>query len=220
MGCTSSAQTQTQDSQRPAAKPGGGGGGGNGLPKCDENAPVTEENETIPDQTKLDLMEEVDITPEETQPSENLPADKPKVLIPAPEEHVNSDYKREDLDIIGSMAVEPLESTGSLAEHTGTPPPIGSVEHTEIPPCAGPAEGIVIPLPAGPVEESVHPVTEVIRKIKINKEDQQIEGETGEKVEAEKHSELLSEGIETKEETREAVDATSAPERETTNNEE
>ncbi|XP_053876582.1 glutamate-rich protein 5 isoform X1 [Malaclemys terrapin pileata] len=132
MGCSSSAQTQTQDSSRPAAKP----SDTNGLQKCatsDENFPTTEENETIPDQTKLDPMEEVDLTPGETKPSENLPAEEPEVLIPAPAECVNSNYKRVDLE--------------------GTqPPPAGPAEGTGIPPPAGPTEGPGIPLPAGPTE--------------------------------------------------------------------
>ncbi|XP_075776440.1 glutamate-rich protein 5 isoform X2 [Pelodiscus sinensis] len=342
MGCSSSTQTQTQDSNRPAAKP----SDTNGLQKCgehgpakrgsslsDENSPITEENETIPDQTKLDSMEEVDLTPEETKPSENLPAKETEVLIPATAECVNSDYKREDLEGIQPLAAEPLdgtepqvkqiemlppagsaegtgipppagsaegtgipppagsaegtgipppagsaegtgipppagsaegtgipppagsaegtgipppagsaegtgtppparpaestgipppagpaESTGipppaGPAEGTGIPPPAGPAESTGIPPPAGPAESTGIPPPAGPAEGSVHPVTEVIWKVKSNKEDQLIEGETGEKVETEKHSELVSEGTETKEEeTGEAVDATAAPE--------
>nr|XP_014429486.1 glutamate-rich protein 5 isoform X3 [Pelodiscus sinensis] len=290
MGCSSSTQTQTQDSNRPAAKP----SDTNGLQKCgehgpakrgsslsDENSPITEENETIPDQTKLDSMEEVDLTPEETKPSENLPAKETEVLIPATAECVNSDYKREDLEGIQPLAAEPLDGTepqvkqieipppvgpaegtgipppagpaegtgipppagpaegtgipppagpaegtgipppAGPAEGTGIPPPAGPAEGTGIPPPAGPAEGTGILLPAGPAEGSVHPVTEVIWKVKSNKEDQLIEGETGEKVETEKHSELVSEGTETKEEeTGEAVDATAAPEIEAKKNEE
>ncbi|CAM4498295.1 glutamate-rich protein 5 [Lepidochelys kempii] len=209
MGCSSSTQTQTEDSNRPAAKP----SDTNGLQKCatsDENFPTTEENETIPDQTKLDPMEEVDLTSEEINPSENLPAEEPEVLIPAPAECVNSNYKRVDLDGTRPLAAEPLEDTGPVAEGTGIPPP------------AGPAEGTGIPPPAGQAEGSVSPVTEIIRKVQSNEEDQLIEGETGEKVETEKHSELVSEGTETKEEkeTGEAVDATAATEIEATNNEE
>nr|XP_014429485.1 glutamate-rich protein 5 isoform X2 [Pelodiscus sinensis] len=232
MGCSSSTQTQTQDSNRPAAKP----SDTNGLQKCDENSPITEENETIPDQTKLDSMEEVDLTPEETKPSENLPAKETEVLIPATAECVNSDYKREDLEGIQPLAAEPLDGTepqvkqieipppvgpaegtgipppagpaegtgipppagpaegtgipppagpaegtgipppAGPAEGTGIPPPAGPAEGTGIPPPAGPAEGTGILLPAGPAEGSVHPVTEVIWKVKSNKEDQLIEG--------------------------------------------
>ncbi|XP_043363489.1 glutamate-rich protein 5 isoform X3 [Dermochelys coriacea] len=210
MGCSSSAQTQAEDSNRPAAKP----SDANGLPKCatsDETFPTTEENETIPDQTKLDPMEEVDLTSEEINPSENLPAEEPEVLIPAPAECVNSNYKRVDLDGTQPLAAEPLEGTGiPPAEGTGISPP------------AGPAEGTGIPPPAGPAEGSVSPVTEILRKVQSNEEDQLIEGETGEKVETEKHSELVSEGTETKEEkeTGEAVDGTAATEIEATNNEE
>ncbi|CAM4500786.1 glutamate-rich protein 5 [Caretta caretta] len=267
MGCSSS--TQTEDSNRPAAKP----SDTNGLQKCatsDENFPTTEENETIPDQTKLDPMEEVDLTSEEINPSENLPAEEPEVLFPAPAECVNSNYKRMDLDGTRPLAAEPLEDTGSVAEGTGIPPPAGPAEGTGIPPPAGPAEGTGIPPPAGPAEGtgipppagpaegtgipppagpaegtgipppagpaegtgipppagpaegSVSPVTQIIRKVQSNEEDQLIEGETGEKVETEKHSELVSEGTETKEEkeTGEAVDATAATEIEATNNEE
>ncbi|XP_043395242.1 glutamate-rich protein 5 isoform X2 [Chelonia mydas] len=213
MGCSSSTQTQTEDSNRPAAKP----SDTNGLQKCatsDENFPATEENETIPDQTKLDPMEEVDLTSEEINPSENLPAEEPEVLIPAPAECVNFNYKRVDLDGTRPLAAEPLEDTGPPAEGTGIPPPAGPAEGTGIPPPAGPAEGTGIPPPAGPAEGSVSPVTEIIRKVQSNEEDQLIEGETGEKVETEKHSELVSEGTETKEEkeTGEAVDATAATE--------
>ncbi|XP_065438234.1 glutamate-rich protein 5 isoform X1 [Chrysemys picta bellii] len=234
MGCSSSAQTQTQDSSRPAAKP----SDTNGLQKCatsDENFPTTEENETIPDQTKLDPMEEVALTPEETKPSENHPAEEPEVLIPAPAECVNSNYKRVDLEGTQPLAAEPLEGTGPPAEHTGIPLPAGPTEGTGIPPPAGPTEGTGIPPPAGPTEGtgipppagptegtgipppaegSVSPVTEIVRKVQSNEEDQLIEGETGEKVETEKHSELVSEGTETKEEeeTGEAVDATAATE--------
>ncbi|XP_008166573.2 glutamate-rich protein 5 isoform X4 [Chrysemys picta bellii] len=242
MGCSSSAQTQTQDSSRPAAKP----SDTNGLQKCatsDENFPTTEENETIPDQTKLDPMEEVALTPEETKPSENHPAEEPEVLIPAPAECVNSNYKRVDLEGTQPLAAEPLEGTGPPAEHTGIPLPAGPTEGTGIPPPAGPTEGTGIPPPAGPTEGtgipppagptegtgipppaegSVSPVTEIVRKVQSNEEDQLIEGETGEKVETEKHSELVSEGTETKEEeeTGEAVDATAATEIEAMNNEE
>ncbi|CAM5088974.1 unnamed protein product [Eretmochelys imbricata] len=221
MGCSSSTQTQTEDSNRPAAKP----SDTNGLQKCatsDENFPTTEENETIPDQTKLDPMEEVDLTSEEINPSENLPAEESEVLIPAPAECVNSNYKRMDLDGTRPLAAEPLEDAGPVAGGTGIPPPAGPAEGTGIPPPAGPAEGTGIPLPVGPAEGSVSPVTEIIRKVQSNEEDQLIEGETGEKVETEKHSELVSEGTETKEEkeTGEAVDATAATEREATNNEE
>ncbi|KAG6933699.1 glutamate rich 5 [Chelydra serpentina] len=166
-------------------------------------------------------MEEVDLTPEETKPSENLPAEEPEVLIPAPAECVHSNYKRVDLDGTGPLAAEPLEGTGPPEEHTGIPPPAGPAEGTGIPPPAGPAEGTGIPPPAGPAEGSVSPVTEIIRKVQSNEEDQLIEGETGEKLETEKHSELVSEGTETKEEeTGEAVDATAATEIEATNNEE
>ncbi|XP_038248979.1 glutamate-rich protein 5 isoform X1 [Dermochelys coriacea] len=226
MGCSSSAQTQAEDSNRPAAKP----SDANGLPKCatsDETFPTTEENETIPDQTKLDPMEEVDLTSEEINPSENLPAEEPEVLIPAPAECVNSNYKRVDLDGTQPLAAEPLEGTGipppaGPAEGTGIPPPAGPAEGTGISPPAGPAEGTGIPPPAGPAEGSVSPVTEILRKVQSNEEDQLIEGETGEKVETEKHSELVSEGTETKEEkeTGEAVDGTAATEIEATNNEE
>ncbi|XP_044859678.1 glutamate-rich protein 5 isoform X2 [Mauremys mutica] len=242
MGCSSSAQTQTQDSNRPAAKP----SDTNGLQKCDENFPTTEENETIPDQTKLDPMEEVDLTPEETKPSENLPAEEPEVLIPAAAECVNSHYKRVDLEGTRPLAAEHLGGTGPPAKHIGIPPPVGPAEGTGIPPPAGPAEGTEIPPPAGPAEGteipppagpaegteipppaglaegSVSPVTEIVREVQSNEEDQFIEGETGEKVETEKHSELVSEGTETKEEeeTGEAVDATAATEIEAMNNEE
>ncbi|XP_044859677.1 glutamate-rich protein 5 isoform X1 [Mauremys mutica] len=254
MGCSSSAQTQTQDSNRPAAKP----SDTNGLQKCDENFPTTEENETIPDQTKLDPMEEVDLTPEETKPSENLPAEEPEVLIPAAAECVNSHYKRVDLEGTRPLAAEHLGGTGPPAKHIGIPPPVGPAEGTGIPPPAGPAEGTGIPPPAGPAEGteipppagpaegteipppagpaegteipppaglaegSVSPVTEIVREVQSNEEDQFIEGETGEKVETEKHSELVSEGTETKEEeeTGEAVDATAATEIEAMNNEE
>ncbi|XP_030405449.1 glutamate-rich protein 5 isoform X1 [Gopherus evgoodei] len=223
MGCSSSAQTQTQDSNRAAAKP----SDTNGLQKCDENFPTTEENETIPDQTKLDHMEEVDLTPEETKPSENLPAEEPEVLIPAAAECVNSNYKRVDLEGTRPLAAERLGSTGPPAEHIGIPPPAGPAKGTGIPPPVGPAEGTGIPPPAEPAEGtgilppaelaegSVSPVTEIVRKVQSNEEDQLIEGKTGEKEETEKHTELVSEGTETKEEeeTGEAVDATAATDR-------
>ncbi|XP_034619244.1 glutamate-rich protein 5 [Trachemys scripta elegans] len=238
MGCSSSAQTQTQDSSRPAAKP----SDTNGLQKCatsDENFPTTEENETIPDQTKLDPMEEVDLTPGETKPSENLPAEEPEVLIPAPAECVNSNYKRVDLEGTQPPPAGPAEGPGipppaGPTEGPGIPPPAGPTEGPGIPPPAGPtegtgilpparpAEGTGISPPAGPAEGSVSPVTEIVRKVQSNEDDQLIEGETGEKVETEKHSELVSEGTETKEEeeTGEAVDATAATEIEAMNNEE
>ncbi|XP_029766329.1 glutamate-rich protein 5 [Terrapene carolina triunguis] len=167
-------------------------------------------------------MEEVDLTPGETKPSENLPAEEPEVLIPAPAECVNSNYKRVDLEGTQSLAAEPLEGTGPPAEHTGIPPPAGPAEGTGMPPPAGSTEGTGILPPAGPAEGSVSPVTEIVRKVQSNEEDQLIEGETGEKVETEKHSELVSEGTETKEEeeTGEAVDATAATEIEAMNNEE
>ncbi|XP_044524518.1 glutamate-rich protein 5 [Gracilinanus agilis] len=67
-------------------------------------------------------------------------------------------------------------------------------------------------------EENMKPLTEVDREIHMNEEDEAIEGETGERVETEMHSEIVSEGSETKEEeTGEAVDTTAATEMELTN---
>ncbi|KAM9096641.1 glutamate-rich protein 5 isoform 2-T2 [Sarcophilus harrisii] len=58
-------------------------------------------------------------------------------------------------------------------------------------------------------QENMKPVMEVAREINMNEENQAIEGETGERVETETHSEIVSKGSETKEEeTGEAVDTT------------
>ncbi|XP_074056570.1 glutamate-rich protein 5 [Macrotis lagotis] len=64
-------------------------------------------------------------------------------------------------------------------------------------------------------QENMKPLLEVARKINMNEKDQAIEGETGERVETETHSEIVSETKE--EETGEAVDTSAAKEIELTN---
>ncbi|XP_036597934.1 glutamate-rich protein 5 [Trichosurus vulpecula] len=74
------------------------------------------------------------------------------------------------------------------------------------------------PIIAEGTQENMKPLMEVAREINMNEENQAIEGETGERVETETHSEIVSEGSETKEEeTGEAVDTTAATEIELTN---
>ncbi|XP_025065105.1 glutamate-rich protein 5 isoform X2 [Alligator sinensis] len=205
----------------------------------DENTPVADENETIPDQTKLDPIQDVDVISEESKTNESFPAEATETLVPTPPEN--------DL---GSKIVDPGsgESTGptpeGLVEDDGRLStslekgmdllPAGAMEVIELSPAgspAPPAEGIgsLLRVPAedigllhvGPMEGNLSPVIEITKEVQINEEDQLIEGETGEKVETEMHSEIVSEGNETKEEeTGEALDVTAATEIEATNNEE
>ncbi|KYO29396.1 glutamate-rich protein 5 isoform X2 [Alligator mississippiensis] len=241
MGCSSSAQTPSQDSSLPAPT----SPGANGLQPCeltpDENTPVADENETIPDQTKLDQIQDVDVISEESKTNESFPAEATEALVPTPPEN--------DL---GSKIVDPGsgESTGPTPEglvedagrlSTGLEKgmdllPAGAMEVIDLSPAgspAPPAEGTGYPallrvpaediglLHVGLVEGNLSPVIEITKEVQINEEDQLIEGETGEKVETEMHSKIVSEGNETKEEeTGEALDVTAATEIEATNNEE
>ncbi|XP_019383526.1 PREDICTED: glutamate-rich protein 5 isoform X2 [Gavialis gangeticus] len=235
MGCSSSAQTRSRDSGRPAPK----SPGANGLQPCeltpDESTPVADENETIPDQTKLDPIQDVDVTSEESKTNGSFPAEATEALVPAPPKN---DSGSEGVDPGSGESTGPtpeglVEDAGqlctSLEEGTDLLP-AGATEVIELSP-APPAEGIgsLLRVPAedtgllhvGPVEGNLSPVIEITKEVQINEEDQLIEGETGEKVESEMHGEIVSEGNETKEEeTGEALDVTAATEIEATNNEE
>ncbi|XP_072459533.1 glutamate-rich protein 5 isoform X2 [Notamacropus eugenii] len=94
--------------------------------------------------------------------------------------------------------------------------PSERVEKTQLVETVG---GTKLPLIAKGTQENTKLLMEVTREINMNDENQAIEGETGERVETETHSEIVSEGSETKEEeTGEAVDTTAATEIELTNN--
>ncbi|XP_060099438.1 glutamate-rich protein 5 isoform X2 [Heteronotia binoei] len=238
MGCSSSAQTQVKDGSRPSPM----APGTNGLQKCDDNSPLTDENETIPDQTKLGGMDEVDLASDGTKLSENLPQEKADVLLPeitkcalsacqrvdpegtepppvAPEEKFS---RGEPLPtgLVEASEPQPVELTEgdepvSITEAANAQPP--EITQDAKPELVRPTEGST-PEPLVTAEEDFNLVTEMVKELQIEEEEQLIEGEMGEKVETEMHSEIVSEGSETKEE--ETGEATAATEIEATNNEE
>ncbi|XP_019383525.1 PREDICTED: glutamate-rich protein 5 isoform X1 [Gavialis gangeticus] len=193
MGCSSSAQTRSRDSGRPAPK----SPGANGLQPCeltpDESTPVADENETIPDQTKLDPIQDVDVTSEESKTNGSFPAEATEALVPAPPKN---DSGSEGVDPGSGESTGPtpeglVEDAGqlctSLEEGTDLLP-AGATEVIELSP-APPAEGIgsLLRVPAedtgllhvGPVEGNLSPVIEITKEVQINEEDQLIEGNIG-----------------------------------------
>ncbi|XP_053106723.1 glutamate-rich protein 5 isoform X2 [Hemicordylus capensis] len=235
MGCSSSAQTQVKDCSRPAPK----SPDANGLQKRDEKFPTTDENETIPDQTKLGAMEEVDLGLDGTKQSEDLTKEEMDVLVPGLTKCVLSTSQRVDPE-----GTEPLPAASEekfcrgdllpsgLAE-AGEPQPVEPTESGESQPTTEAAsawlpETAQKPEPArsaegnaaesaGTEEANPHLVTEFATELQMGEEEPLTEGETGEKVETEMHCEIVSEGSETKEEMGEATTAT---EIEATDNEE
>nr|XP_056710675.1 glutamate-rich protein 5 [Euleptes europaea] len=214
----------------------------NDAATSDDNLPITDENETIPDQTKLGGMDEVDLASDGTKLSENLAQEKADVLLPeitkcalsacqrvdpegtepqplAPEENFS---RSEALatGLVEASEPQPVELTEGEEPHPATeaanpqPPEIAQDAKPEL---VQPTEEST-PEPLVTAEEDFNLVTEMVKELQIDEEDQLKEGEMGEKVETEMHSEIVCEGSETKEE--ETGEATAATEIEATNNEE
>ncbi|KAL8181869.1 UNVERIFIED_CONTAM: hypothetical protein K2H54_033075 [Gekko kuhli] len=203
------------------------------MATSDDNSPINDENETIPDQTKLGGMDEVDLASDGTKLSEDLTQEKADVLLPeitkcalsacqrvdpegtepppvAPEEKFS---RSEPLatGLIEASEPQPVELTEGDEAHPATeaanaqPPEVAQDAKPEL---VKPTEGST-PEPLMMAEEDFNLVTEMVKELQIEEEEQLIEGEMGEKVETEMHSEIVSEGSETKEEeTGEATAAT------------
>ncbi|XP_062987054.1 glutamate-rich protein 5 [Elgaria multicarinata webbii] len=239
MGCSSSAQTQVKDCNRPAPK----SPDANGLQKCDDNLPITDENDTIPDQSELAVMEEVELGNKtyETKLSEDLGKEEGDVLIPGITKCALSTCQRVDpegtephpvaleekftcsgplpaglLEAGEPRSVEPSGEGGepqSVTEAASTLL-LETVQDSKPEPVESSER--VTPEPAA--EENVNLVTEMVKELQVHEEEQLTEGEAGEKMETEMHCEIVSEDSETKEE--ETGEAAAATEREATNNEE
>ncbi|XP_027308305.1 glutamate-rich protein 5 isoform X2 [Anas platyrhynchos] len=210
MGCSSSARSRPQEHPTGTGEPLRASPG--------ENTPTADDYETIADQTQLGLAEVVSLASEETNPGECLPGDKDEAVSPAEEEKISSVQDREEPE-----GTEPLP-VGS--EESSELPSVWREESTEPSPPPTPAEDAGSPPPdpsedSGLVEGSDSSVVEIVNKVHVTEEDHFIEGETGEQVETELLSEIVSGGPETKEEeTGEAVDGAAATEIETANNKE
>ncbi|XP_055490297.1 uncharacterized protein si:dkey-284p5.3 [Leucoraja erinacea] len=135
MGCSSSTQTQPQDSNRPNSKQ----EEKNGASKCasDVNGPITNEGETIPDHSQLLEPKAADTAPHEVVTNEPSPSEGGVHLASASEDST---------DLVGLTTEEPESS-------------------------------------AAPVEENTFTEADDIEEIQSSED--QIEGETGEKVECE-----------------------------------
>ncbi|XP_059502363.1 uncharacterized protein LOC132209628 isoform X2 [Stegostoma tigrinum] len=83
MGCSSSTQTQFQDSNRPSSKLEERNGGSRCAP--DRNGLTASGSETIPDQSQLPEAEDFDIAPAEVVTSEPSPSEAVGDLEVAPE---------------------------------------------------------------------------------------------------------------------------------------
>ncbi|XP_047924706.1 glutamate-rich protein 5 isoform X2 [Anser cygnoides] len=210
MGCSSSARS------RPQEHPPGTGEPLRASPG--ENTPTADDYETIADQTLLGPAEEVSLASEETNPGERLPGDEAAAVSPAEEEKIGSVRDREEpegKEPLPAGSEESSELPSAWREETTgpSPPPAPGEDAGSLPP--GPAED------SGLVEGSDSSVVEILNKVHVTEEDHFIEGETGEQVETELLSEIVSGGPETKEEeTGEAVDGAAATEIETANNKE
>ncbi|XP_044280043.1 glutamate-rich protein 5 isoform X2 [Varanus komodoensis] len=231
MGCSSSAQTQVKDCSRPTPK----SPDANGLQTCDD-LPITNENDIIPDQTKLAAMEEMEHGPHETKLSE----EDADVLIPGITKCALSTCQRVDPE---GTEPHPVASEEKFInrEHLSTdlleaskPQPVEPSEFGE-PQGVTKVPGILLletvqdskpesvesstrMTPEPGAEESVNLVEEIVKELLVAEEEELPKGETGEKMETEMHLEIVSEGSETKEE--ETGEATVATEIEPTNNEE
>ncbi|XP_078397239.1 uncharacterized protein LOC144680024 isoform X2 [Cetorhinus maximus] len=87
MGCSSSTQTQLQDSNRPSSKLEDRNGGSKCVP--DVNGPIIDESETIPDQSQLLEAKELDTVLDEVVTSEPGPSEAVGVLEVAAEAGVS-----------------------------------------------------------------------------------------------------------------------------------
>ncbi|XP_072707287.1 glutamate-rich protein 5 isoform X3 [Ciconia boyciana] len=213
MGCSSSARSRPQEPPPAAAAAAGP------PPRASsgENTPTADNHETIADQTQLDPAEDVSLASEETNPSKHPPGEEAVAVILAVEGKIDLVSKREEpegTEPLPAGAEESSELPSAWREESAGPSP----------PAPGEDAGSTSPGPAkdsGLVEGSDSSVVEIIKEVHVTEEDHLIEGETGEQVETELLSEIVSGGPETKEEeTGEAVDGAAATEIETANNKE
>ncbi|XP_020641074.3 glutamate-rich protein 5 isoform X1 [Pogona vitticeps] len=241
MGCSSSAQTQVKDGSRPAST----SPDANGLKKCDDNLPITKENDTISDQCKLVAIKKAELEPHGTKLSEGLAKEEADVLIPGITSCALSTCQRVDPEGTEPQPVtleETLDSSGPLSPpllEAGEPLPVEPSKEVVLEPwdASEAADGLVPQTihdskpesvessqqdtPEPVAEESANLVMEIVKELQVDEEEQQTEGETGEKTETEMHHEIVSAGSETKEEeTGEATAPAATEEIEATNNEE
>ncbi|XP_014820676.1 PREDICTED: glutamate-rich protein 5 isoform X2 [Calidris pugnax] len=219
MGCSSSARSRPPDPPTAAGPPPRASSG--------ENTPTADDHETIADQTQLDPVEDVSLASEEANPGKHLPGEEAAAVILAVEGKIDSVSKREEpegTEPLPAGVEESSELPSAWREESNGPSPPAPGEDVSSPPAPGEDAGSPSPGPAedsGLVEGSDSSVVEIIKKVHITEEDHLIEGETGEQVETELLSEIVSGGPETKEEeTGEAVDGAAATEIETANNKE
>ncbi|XP_021244278.1 glutamate-rich protein 5 [Numida meleagris] len=209
MGCSSSARSRPQDPPSSSGAPTRASSG--------ENSPVADGYETIADQTQLDAVEDVSLASEELKLGEHLPGEESTAVTLAVEPQIDSVREREEPEGTEPPRVAPEQSSELPSvwreESTGTSLP--ALRDNAGPPAPEPAED------SGLVESSDSFAVEIIKKVHIAEEDHLIEGETGEQVETELLSQIVSGGPETKEEeTGEAVDGAAATEIETASNKE
>lgn len=172
----------------------------NDTATSDDNSPITDENETIPDQTKLGGMDEVDLVSDGTKLSENLTQDKADVLPPeiakcalsacqrvdpegtepppvAPEEKFS---RGEPLPtgLVEASEPQPVELTEGDEPHPATeaanvqPPETAQDAKPEL---VKPTEGST-PEPLVTAEEDFNLVTEMVKELQIEEEELLTEG--------------------------------------------
>uniref|UniRef100_A0ACB8FE93 Uncharacterized protein n=1 Tax=Sphaerodactylus townsendi TaxID=933632 RepID=A0ACB8FE93_9SAUR len=214
----------------------------NDIATSDDNLPITDENETIPDQTKLGGMDEMDLASDGTKLSENLTQEKTDALLPEitkcalsacqrvdPEgtepQPVASEEKFTRSEPLATGLVEVREPQPVEVTENDEPHPATESANLQLPEISQDAKPELVkpmeertPEPLVMTEEALNLVAEMVKELLIDEEEQLTEGEMVEKVETEMHSEIVSEGSETKEE--ETGEATAATEIEATNNEE
>ncbi|XP_042320881.1 glutamate-rich protein 5 [Sceloporus undulatus] len=190
MGCASSAHTQVRELSRPASK---GPPEANGLQRSDDSLPITDENGTIPDQTKFEAMDEVKLGSPEIKQSESLAKEVADALIPGMTNCVLSTFQRVDPEGTEPQPVEEKFSRcGSLSashleageprfleptEEDGEPPE--SVRETAniLPPeivednKPEPAESLQEDPPESTTVASVNLVTEIVKELEISEEE-------------------------------------------------
>lgn len=169
-------------------------------------------------------MEEVDLGSDETKLSENFTKEEADVLVPKTTKCTISTCQRVDPEGTEPQPLAPEEKYTKIERlsEASEPQPMESTEGGESSPATEGGESWLSeiiqdsqPEPLKPAEgsttetsEDLNVVTEIVKELQMNAEDQLTEGEMGEKVETEKHPEIASEGSEIKEETREATVAT------------
>ncbi|XP_066480158.1 glutamate-rich protein 5 [Tiliqua scincoides] len=241
MGCSSSAQTRVKECSRPTPK----SPDAQGLQQGDDNhrcdLPITDEDKTISGQHNHGVMEEVDLGSDETKLNENLTKEEADTLVSEITKCTLSTCQRVDPEGTEPQSVAPEEKYGkierlslSLVEASESQP-VEPIEGGESSPATEGGESWLSetiqdskPEPHKPAEwsttetaetaEDLNFVTEIVKELQMNGEDQLTEGEMGEKVETEMYPEIASEGFETKEE--EMGEALLATEREATATEE